>query len=126
MAAQRGKKPSIMWTQEDVRSHLKRFFSKHGSEWLLARGRPEPPESWPITVPLRPPTENEAAGDTEAVRRWLAPWRELPKRLVTVAFVERRFRFLGAQRLPSTLEIPDPETAMRWVSLERGSWAEAL
>jgi len=75
-------------------------------ELAVADPAGEHPWSWS----LRPPTESEAARDTTAVASWVTRWRRDGGRLpggVRVDWVVRRWRSLGAQRLPIRVQGED-------------------
>jgi hypothetical protein len=81
----------------------RRYISKH-RQWLL--GAPGN-NGWPLSFGLDMPSENEAMGNTAAVRSWIQKWQDWPGP-GTVKWEERRWNAMGTQRLPARLDIVSP------------------
>lgn len=78
----------------DFRSWAARQWRAHWPAWLAGEARPR---AWP----LHPPTEGDMAGDPDGVARWVGEWQRFGSTDgVEVAWVEKRWRAAGVQRLP--------------------------
>lgn len=109
---------------DEVRLWFSRRYASLHRQWLLAAldaptGRP-----WQLPVTLGIPTEAAALPQPQAVRAWADAWRHWrgPGQL---AWVERRWKILGAQQLPATLLLDDLDAAAGWIG-ERERWERAL
>jgi len=106
---------------DDVGALLtKRFAGKH-REWLDA-GAAAP--HWPLVIPLGVPSEALAQQQVDAVRAWACAWRDW-RGDGSLQWVERRWRVLGTQRLPESLQLDSPRAVCAWIGeLERWQRAE--
>lgn len=105
---------------EDIRQLLVRRFQNKHREWLLA-GLSE--SQWPMEITLGMPTEQAALRQIEGVRAWVAAWQSW-QGVGLVSWCERRWRALGAQRLPEKLVLRGPEEAATWIG-EDARWQQA-
>ena len=105
---------------EDVRQALvRRFQSKH-REWLIG----DAGESlWPLEVALGAPTEQAALRQVDGVRAWVSAWQGW-QGVGTLSWCERRWKALGAQRLPEKLVLRGPEDVAMWIG-ESARWERA-
>jgi hypothetical protein len=96
-----------------------RWTSNH-RDWLAGKG------DWPIEVLLGVPTEKEVAEDPAGVLDWSIRWRSLETSLLParIAWEERRYPRLGAQRWPSRLSFAEPEEVARHAG-QLGRWKRA-
>lgn len=78
---------------------------------------------WPLSIPLHPPTEREAARSVQAVRGWVDSWRRW-QGSGELVWVERVWSDLGRQRLPERLLLRAPAEVAHWVE-EGGRWRRA-
>lgn len=78
----------------EIRERLQRAWSRSTSAWLAD------PEGASADVPLHPPTGAEALADPAAVHAWIAGWADAGPMAEHVAWEERRWTHLGAQRVP--------------------------
>jgi hypothetical protein len=106
---------------DEVRGLLqKRFAGKH-REWLDAGSTVL---QWPLTIPLGVPSEAMAQQQVDAVRVWAGAWRDW-RGDGSLQWVERRWRVLGTQRLPESLQLDGPRAVCAWIGeLERWQRAE--
>ncbi|MDR2198074.1 MAG: DUF2220 family protein [Deltaproteobacteria bacterium] len=109
----------------DVKKKLLGLFQRRHPGWLMSLGDSLPPPDFPLVLSLKPPLEKEVLGAQEAVRSWIRSWRELDPALGEVRWFDVKWRYLGEQRLPRELVLPDPESVVRHLELSRG-WREAL
>ncbi|KAI5913628.1 MAG: hypothetical protein JSR64_07375 [Nitrospira sp.] len=105
---------------EEVRQALvRRFQSKH-REWLIG----DAGESlWPLEVALGAPTEQAALRQVDGVRAWVSAWQGW-QGVGTLSWCERRWKALGAQRLPEKLVLRGPEDVAMWIG-ESARWERA-
>jgi hypothetical protein len=82
-------------------------------------GAESPTQRWPLSIPLRPPTDREALEEPEKVRNWIGAFRALPGGLGEVKWSEVNWRYMGKQIVPQSLLVPDPETVARWIGFSR-------
>lgn len=102
---------------DEVQCLLKKRFTGKHREWLAAE---DPALQWPMTIPLGPPSEAEAAQAFDAVREWAAAWRDW-RGEGELQWVERRWRVLGTHTLPSSLRLDGPRAVCDWIG-ELGRW----
>ncbi len=109
---------------DDIRDMLsRRFHSKH-REWLRASLSGEAAaEAWPFEISLGVPSEQAALRQIEGVRAWISAWRQW-QGAGELVWSERRWRALGAQRLPDKLIIAEPSQAAAWAG-EADRWSRA-
>ena len=101
----------------DIRRLLSRRFQSRRCEWLAGGG------AWPLEARLGVPTENQARARYDTVRDWAKSWAEW-RGVGELAWVERRWRNLGAQRLPAKLTLAGPGQVAEWVE-ESARWERA-
>jgi len=104
---------------DDVRQILQRRYKNSRRAWVDGEGQ------WPLAISLGIPTQLEASSAPGAVRTWVEAWnnwRGLPGELT---WEERRWRWLGAQRLPAHLLLASPEEAAEWVG-EGARWGRVI
>lgn len=89
-----------MRTPEDALARLSRAWDRNWPQWAAGEG------SWPWSVPLAPPTADQARAQWPAFQQWIARWSAWPGPGLVV-WEERRWSTLGAQQLPIRLELPD-------------------
>lgn len=99
---------------DDVQKELIRRFQNRHREWL-ASGNPNETEDtqWPLEVNLGIPTEAAALKQPEGVRAWVTAWQNW-QGVGTLIWSDRRWRSLGAQRLPDKLVLPGPADVASW------------
>lgn len=104
----------------DVRLLLQRRFANQHRGWLSGMNAGA---NWPLEINLGVPTEAQAMRQPDAVRAWAAEWLAWrgPGEL---AWVERQWRALGAQRLPASLRLEGPNDVAASVG-QRERWARA-
>jgi hypothetical protein len=105
---------------EDVRVLLTRRFAGKHREWLA---QPAIADTWPLELSLSIPSEDEAYRDLEAVRAWIRAWQIWDGPGV-VAWTERRWRSLGAQRMPEKLILSGPDDVASWAG-QGARWKRA-
>ena len=98
---------------------LKRFANSH-RDWLAAVSGGG---DWPLTIALGTPTESDALREVDAVRAWVAAWREW-QGAGKLDWVMRQWKVLGAQRLPATLTLDCPADVARWIG-QHDRWQRA-
>lgn len=102
---------------EDVRQTLvRRFQSKH-REWLIGDTGED---QWPLEVALGIPTEQAALRQVDGVCAWVSAWQGW-QGVGTLSWCERRWKVLGAQRLPEKLALRGPEEVAMWIG-ESARW----
>ncbi|MCG6860528.1 MAG: DUF2220 family protein [Chromatiaceae bacterium] len=104
--------------QAAVARRLSVHYRNRRREWLAGSG------TWPLTVPLHPPTEREAARDLGAARGWIATWQSW-QGPGEVVWTERTWSSLGTQRLPERLLLHNAEQVADWIG-ERERWSSAI
>ncbi|WP_426103612.1 Wadjet anti-phage system protein JetD domain-containing protein [Massilia sp. TSP1-1-2] len=92
----------------EVRQLLVRRFAGGAADWLA--GAPGP---WPMNIPLGLPTEAQALRQTDAVRAWVGAWAAW-QGAGELTWVQRQWKVLGEQRLPTTLTLHSADDAARW------------
>lgn len=109
---------------DEVRQWLARRYASLHRQWLLEALDTPPGQPWQLAITLGIPTEAAALPQPQAVRAWADAWRHWrgPGQL---AWVERRWKILGAQQLPATLLLDDLDAAAGWIG-ERERWQRAL
>lgn len=105
---------------EDVRTLLVRRFQNKHREWLAAECAAD---QWPLEIGLGTPTEQAALRQPEGVRAWMAAWQTW-QGAGTLVRCERRWRSLGAQKLPDKLVLDGPQDVAAWVG-ETERWQQA-
>lgn len=88
---------------EGVQRLLLKRFRHQCQSWLQGNET-----TWPQSVPLGIPTENQALGRVAEVRRWQESWQQW-RSGGEVWWTERRWTSLGRQRLPERLILDSPE-----------------
>lgn len=101
-----------------VAARLRRHFARHHGAWLQGQG------SWPLEIPLHPPTERGAGRDLDGVRAWIGVWQAW-RGPGEVLWTERAWASLGRQRLPERLRLRGPEDVADWID-EGQRWRRAL
>lgn len=105
---------------EDVRQTLiRRFQSKH-REWLVSDASGS---QWPLEVALGVPTERAALKQVDGVRAWVSAWQGW-RGVGSLFWCERRWKALGAQRLPEKLALRGPVDLAMWIG-ESARWERA-
>ena len=97
-----------------VRETLHRRYARQKQHWLAGGGQ------WPLVVTLGPLSESEVARQVDYVRAWIDAWQQW-RGTGTLEWQERRWRNLGAQRLPGRLLLESPEDVVAWLG-EAGRW----
>ena len=103
---------------EDVRELCALRYRNRHREWLVGGG------TWPFEIPLGSPTEAEAQEQPEAVRQWVAAWRDWHG-AGNLVWVERRRWTLGPQSLPERLVLAVPQSVAAWIG-EEERWQRAF
>lgn len=88
----------------------RRFARIHVQWWADSADEQVSSYQWPWRLPLGVPTAADAALDAAAVRAWSLAWQAWDER-GEVAWEERRWPRLGAQRVPAALLVGGPERA---------------
>lgn len=83
-----------MRTVADFRSWTRRQWPRRFPGWLAGSDKP-------LSWPLHPPSEREALASTDEVSRWAQEWQHMQGEGVRVEWVERAWRSLGRQSLPT-------------------------
>jgi len=102
---------------EDVREFCARRYRNQHREWLAGGG------AWPLEILLGSPTEAEAQEQPDAVRDWVAAWREW-RGTGNLVWCERRRWTLGPQSLPERLVLEFPRSVAAWIG-EEERWQRA-
>jgi hypothetical protein len=87
---------------DHVKQLLQRRFENQHREWLTGA------DQWPLSIGLGVPTDEYATQHHADIRAWVAAWEQW-KGLGSVAWVERRWRLVGNQRVPESLAMASPE-----------------
>lgn len=104
----------------EIGALLARRFAAAHRDWLVADSADL---HWPMTIALGVPTEQQAMREVDAVRAWVAAWRAWSG-AGELAWVERKWKVLGAQRVPATLTLHGPADVARWADQDQ-RWARA-
>jgi hypothetical protein len=104
----------------DIRLLLQRRFANQHRDWLTGATTDG---NWPLEITLGIPTESQALQQPDAVRAWVSEWRSW-RGAGDLAWTERQWRSLGAQRLPSLLRLDGPDQIAVWAG-EQDRWALA-
>lgn len=104
----------------DVRLQLQRRFAQQHRTWIDA---PAAEGNWPAVIPLGIPTEAQALQQPDAVRAWADEWRAW-RGAGTVVWIERQWRALGTQRLPSSIVLQGPADVADWAG-QSARWLRA-
>jgi hypothetical protein len=105
----------------DVRLWFARRYASLHRQWLHEAVTGQP---WQQPVTLGIPTEAAALHQAPAVRAWADAWRDW-RGPGQVAWAARRWKTLGVQQLPATLQLDDIAAAADWIG-ERERWQTAL
>lgn len=105
---------------EDVRKFLARRFQNKHREWLIGDADEN---RWPMEIGLGVPTEQTALRQVEGVRAWVRAWQHW-QGMGTLSWCERRWKEVGAQRLPDKLTLHSPEEVALWIG-ETTRWGRA-
>lgn len=108
---------SILRFPEAVRDLLVRRYRNHHRTWL-AEGR------WPLQIALGCPTEEQALSLAESIPTWVEAWRDWTGP-GAVLWIERRWRWLGVQRLPERLVVDSAED-VAYLAGEEKRWGRAV
>jgi hypothetical protein len=108
---------SLLRFPEAVRDLLVRRYRNQHRTWL-SEGR------WPLQIGLGCPTEEQARDLAESIPAWVAAWRDWTGP-GAVVWCERRWRWLGVQRLPERLEVEGAED-VAYLAGEEKRWGQAL
>ncbi len=110
---------------DDIRQLLVRRFQNKHRDWLAAGAATKQADNcqWPLEIRLGIPTEQAALKQPDGVRAWAAAWQGW-QGVGTLVWSERRWRALGAQRLPDKLVLNGPADAALWVG-EAARWERA-
>ncbi len=101
-----------------VTARLQAHYRNRRREWLAGGG------TWPLAIPLHPPSEREAARDLEAARRWISDWHSWQAQGELV-WSERSWPSFGRQRLPERLILHNADQVADWIG-ERARWTSAV
>lgn len=110
-----------MRSPDAVRELLRTRYRNQRRNWL--RHTPDGNGSWPIVLSLGNPTEQDAARHPDALAAWINAWGAW-KGPGDLVWSERRWRGLGAQRLPDALRLYNPNEVAAWIG-EESRWARA-
>ncbi len=102
---------------ESVRDMLRRRYARQKRHWLAGGGE------WPLVIILGSLSESEAARQIDYVRTWIEAWQQWSGN-GTLTWQERRWRNLGAQRLPGRLLLDSPGDVAAWLG-ETSRWRSA-
>lgn len=109
---------------DDVQKELIRRFQNKHREWLGSGNANETENTrWPLEINLGIPTEEAALKQPEGVRAWVTAWQKW-QGVGTLVWSDRRWRSLGAQRLPDKLVLPGPADVASWAG-ETARWGGA-
>lgn len=109
---------------DDVQKELIRRFQNKHREWLGPGNSNETENTrWPLEINLGIPTEEAALKQPEGVRAWVTAWQKW-QGVGTLIWSDRRWRSLGAQRLPGKLVLPGPADVASWAG-EAARWGGA-
>jgi hypothetical protein len=104
-----------------IRDALLVRYRNQRRNWLLESE--EKSSQWPMVMRLDGPTEEEANRQSDQFRAWISAWQSW-KGAGEVAWVERRWRSLGTQRLPELVRIHSPGEVAMWIG-EESRWSLA-
>ncbi len=111
MTAQRLRSP------DDVRDLLAKRYAQKRGLWLAGEG------AWPMAVSLGLPTEKDATQHADIVRTWASAWQSW-QGAGALEWRERRWKTMGAQRLPRRLSLADAGEVADWLG-ETARWQRA-
>ncbi len=102
---------------DKIRDLLARKYAAGRRLWLAGEG------TWPLTISLGLPNEQEAQRHGDVVGRWIAAWQSWhgPGAL---EWHERQWRSMGTQRLPKSLVLANAAEAAAWLG-ETERWQGA-
>jgi hypothetical protein len=104
----------------DIQRLLARRFATQHRDWLLAGPHDA---TWPLKIPLGVPSEPEALKQVDAVKQWAEAWHAW-RGAGQLTWIERRWRVLGAQRLPESVILRSAAEVAAWIG-EDGRWSRA-
>lgn len=90
--------PKKLLSPDQARGWLARRYGNQHRSWLATQGE------WPLSVNLGTPTEKDFSEDMAGVRAWVDSWTKWNDG-GRVVWEERKWGRLGAQRLPTTLQL---------------------
>ncbi len=93
---------------KDVQLILKRRYRRQASQWVQGSN------PWPMSIPLSPPSEQEARQKSETVRDWVLAWQTWSGK-GSLIWKETHWRVLGTQSLPERLLLFGAEDVAEWV-----------
>jgi hypothetical protein len=99
---------------DNIRQKLIRHYHNHRHVWLAGEG------SWPLTIKLGIPSEQQAQQQLEAVRAWVAAWQAWDG-VGEIAWHERRWRIMGVQSLPECIMLNSAHDVVAWINASE-SW----
>ncbi|HEY9871203.1 MAG TPA: Wadjet anti-phage system protein JetD domain-containing protein [Candidatus Obscuribacterales bacterium] len=100
-----------------VRKQLAELYKRRKRLWLAGG------DDWPISINLRPPSEEQARQQLETLRNWIGAWKEW-KGSAEVSWRERQWRILGTQRLPERIAFANPDQIARCIGQD-ATWQRA-
>jgi hypothetical protein len=100
-----------------VRDFVARRYRRQQRNWLAGDGR------WPLSIPLGCPSEEDARSLQSELREWVDAWRAWSGP-GAVTWTERRWRTLGAQRLPESLVLQSAAEAA-FIACDERRWDAA-
>jgi hypothetical protein len=109
---------------DDIRQELVRRFQNKHREWLAIFPSLETENNrWPMEINLGIPTEVAALKQPEGVHAWVVAWQNW-QGVGTLIWNDRRWRSLGAQRLPEKLILQGPAEVALWAG-QSARWERA-
>ena len=110
-----------MRSPDAVRELLRSRYRNQRRSWLdqVADGG----GTWPISLTLGNPTEQDAARHPDALAAWIGAWLAW-KGPGDLVWAERRWRGLGKHRVPEAIRLQSPYEVAAWVG-EESRWARA-
>ncbi|MCD7100164.1 DUF3322 and DUF2220 domain-containing protein [Stenotrophomonas sp. MMGLT7] len=106
-----------MLLPDDALAVLRGIWRRRRGDWLLGGGE------WPLPIPLRPPTQEQAEQAWTRFGQWLRAWQD-EARPGTVQPRTLRWSRLGEQRLPQNWQLPDADTVADLLG-EGARWRQA-
>lgn len=108
---------SFLIDPDGVKQRLQQRYRANHRRWLEGNG------SWPLSIPLGIPSEQQAREQLPAVQAWQARWHEW-RGEGEVVWVERRWPNLGTQSLPERALLHNPAQVAEWLG-ETERWQRA-
>jgi hypothetical protein len=108
---------SFLIDPDGVKHRLQQRYRANHRRWLGGDG------SWPVSIPLGIPNEQQAREQLAAVKTWQARWHEW-RGEGEVLWVERRWPSLGTQSLPERVSLHNPAQVADWLG-ETERWQRA-